>query len=385
MTSTSKPKLSVERRLAAKAQSLGFEAFGIADASVPWTHDQHLLKYLQQGWQAEMDWMAETAERRAHPTALWPDVKSVITLGTSYAPPHDPLEDLDGKTQGAISVYASRADYHEVIKGRLKELAAQVVKLTGAEVKVFVDTAPVMEKPLAQRAGLGWAGKHTVLVSRQHGSWLFLGSIFTTAALTTSPSETDHCGSCTRCLDICPTQAFPAPYKLDARRCIAYLTNEHKSQIPLEFRVAIGNRIFGCDDCLAVCPWNKFARTSRDHKLAYRQDLRGLDLVALSQLDDASFRQQFRKTPVKRLGRDRFVRNVVLAMGNANNPHMTEPLRARLCDDSALVRGMAVWALSRYYVPQMMRTLYEPHKTIESDAEVQAEWQRACADTQGGL
>lgn len=316
--------------------------------------------------------MADRADWRGDPAKLWPEARSVIMLGMSYAPAHDPMAVLSEPETAALSVYAARRDYHEVIKGKLKSVAGALAA-SHAAVKVFVDTAPVMEKALAEAAGLGWQGKHTVLVSREHGSWLFLGAIFTTAELPVDDSGADHCGSCTRCLDVCPTKAFPAPYVLDARRCIAYLTIEHAGHIDRSLRPGIGNRVFGCDDCLAVCPWNKFAGTARETRLALREDLLGLPLATLAALDDTSFRKLFAGTPIKRTGRDRFVRNVMIAVGNSGAAHLAEAAEGRLQDASALVRAMAVWALARLD-PQRARHHAAQFAGSEPDANVQAEW-----------
>ncbi len=291
--------------------------------------------------------MQETLARRRDPRVLWPDVRSIIVLAMNYGPAHDPLDVLTKKDRGAISVYAQNRDYHDLIKGKLKGIAGKLVSRAGGDVKVFVDTAPVMEKPLAEAAGIGWQGKHTNLVSRDLGSWLLLGTIFTTADLAPDEAEADHCGSCRACLDSCPTDAFPAPYRLDARRCISYLTIENKGPIPHEFREAIGNRIYGCDDCLAACPWNKFAREASEAKLQARQDLREPALADLLALDDAAFRVLFTGSPVKRIGRDRFIRNVLIAAGNSGDAALVEPCQALLDDPSPLVRGATVWALSR--------------------------------------
>ena len=295
-----------------------------------------------------MEWMATTAARRVSPQALWPPAQSVVMLGANYAPESDPLVELAHRQRGVISAYARRRDYHDVIKGRMKLLAAFILsRAGGGEAKVFVDTAPVMEKPLAQAAGIGWQGKHSNLVSREFGSWLFLGAIFTDLELPSDAPETDHCGQCRKCLDICPTDAFLAPYQLDARRCIAYLTIEHKGVIPREFRDAIGNRIFGCDDCLAVCPWNKFAKAARDAKLMAREELQNLQLAELATLDDAGFRALFAATPVKRLGSARFLRNVAIAIGNSGDPGLATQALRLIDHESPLVRGAAVWALGR--------------------------------------
>jgi len=319
-----------------------------------------------------MDWLAQT--RRAHPTVLWPEAKSAIMVGQSYAPDDDSMALLQQKEQGLVSAYAARRDYHDVIKGKLKQFAQWLARETGEDVKVFVDTAPLMEKPLAQRAGIGWQGKHTNLVSREHGSWLFLGAILTVAELERDAPQEDHCGSCRACLDVCPTNAFPAPYQLDARRCLAYLTIEHKGQIPREFREAVGNRIFGCDDCLAVCPWNKFAAEARETRISLRGDLRLAPLAELATLDDARFRERFAGTPVKRTGRDRFVRNVLCAIGNSGDAALAGAAEARLEDNSPLVRGMAVWALHRLLDADAFAALKSSRAAQESDTLVREEW-----------
>ena len=320
-----------------------------------------------------MDWLAETATRRGSPGALWSEVRSVVMLGMNYGPDEDPLAVLAQKASGAISVYARGEDYHELIKSRLKAVARWLVGHAGGDVKVFVDTAAVMEKPLAASAGLGWQGKHTNLVSRQYGSWLFLGSIFTTLDLPHDAAEPDHCGNCRACLDICPTAAFPAPYRLDARRCISYLTIEHKGPIPRELRPLMGNRIYGCDDCLAVCPWNKFAQAGREAKLAARETLRAPALAELSRLDDAQFRAMFAKTSIKRTGRDRFVRNVLIAIGNSGETALIPEAQRLLDDASPLVRGAAVWALSRL----MGKNEFAALRRRDDDASVNDEWAAA--------
>ena len=321
-----------------------------------------------------MAWMRETQARRADPRALWPDVRSIIMLGVNYGPPGDALAGLAARGAGNISVYARHRDYHDVIKGKLKLLGAWIARARGAQVKVFVDTAPVMEKPLAAAAGLGWQGKHTNLVSRDFGSWLFLGSVFTDAALTPDAPESDHCGACRACLDICPTQAFPAPYQLDARRCISYLTIEHKGHIPREFRAAMGNRIYGCDDCLAVCPWNKFAQEAREMKLRPRADLEAPALDMLARLDDAGFRTLFSGSPVKRIGHARFLRNVMIAAGNSGEAALRGAVEARLSDSSALIRLAAVWAAGRLMAGGELTALARAHLPRESDVDVRAEW-----------
>jgi epoxyqueuosine reductase len=324
-----------------------------------------------------MDWLAATAERRGDPRVLWPEVRAIVMLGVNYGPATDPLAILAARGRGAISVYARGDDYHDVIKKRLKALARWLVASAGGDVKVFVDTAAVMEKPLAASAGLGWQGKHTNLVSRQFGSWLFLGALFTTLELPADAPETDHCGVCRACLDVCPTAAFPAPYRLDARRCISYLTIEHKGPIPHDLRPLMGNRIYGCDDCLAVCPWNKFAQQGREAKLAARDALAAPRLADLARLDDAAFRALFAKSPVKRTGRDRFVRNVLIAIGNSGDPALAAVAEERLDDAAPLVRGAAVWALSRLTARDRLVALAAARREAEADPAVAEEWAAA--------
>jgi epoxyqueuosine reductase len=327
-----------------------------------------------------MDWMARTLERRADPRALWSEVRSVVMLGVNYAPAGDPMERLADRDVGVVSVYARNRDYHDVLKGRLKTLAGWLTSASRArpaQAKVFVDTAPVMEKPLAGAAGLGWQGKHTNLVSREFGSWLFLGAIFTDLELPLDEPETDHCGTCRACLDICPTRAFPAPYRLDARRCIAYLTIEHKGHIAAAFRAPIGNRIFGCDDCLAVCPWNKFAKKSREAALIAREDLQAPALDELAALDEAAFRRRFAGGPVKRIGHARFLRNVLIAVGNSGNRALAPVVVGRLAHASPLVRAMAVWALGRLCEAETFAGLAQHHAPREADENVAAEWRAA--------
>ena len=325
----------------------GFDAVGITRPEAVPEAKARLDKFLADGAHGDMVWMESTAERRGSPLTLWPDVRSVIMLGMNYGPDEDPLKILQQRDRAAISVYAKGDDYHELIKARLKEIARWLVANAGGDVKVFVDTAAVMEKPLAAKAGLGWQGKHTNMVSRDFGSWLFLGAIFTTLDLPADEAANDSCGSCHACLDACPTAAFPAPYRLDARRCISYLTIEHKGPIPRDLRPLMGNRIYGCDDCLAVCPWNKFAEQGREAKLAARDVLRAPTLAELSRLDDAQFRALFSKTSIKRTGRDRFIRNVLNAIGNSGDVTLAPEAERLLDDASPLVRGAAVWALSR--------------------------------------
>lgn len=357
-----------------EASALGFDCVGVTDPGAIADAAKHFRSFLDAGAHGDMDWLAAHPERRADPRVLWAGVRSVIMLGVNYGPDENPLAILAQRTRGAISVYAQGDDYHDLIKKRLKALARWLVATSGAEVKVFVDTAAVMEKPLAQAAGLGWQGKHTNLVSREFGSWLFLGAIFTTSDLPRDDAEADHCGSCQACLDICPTAAFPAPYKLDARRCISYLTIENKGPIPHEFRKAIGNRIYGCDDCLAVCPWNKFAQAGREAKLAARDELRAPDLAELARLDDAAFRARFTKSPVKRIGRDRFIRNVLIAIGNSNDKGFAVEAERLADDDSALVRGAAAWALSQLIEPEEFTARAAKALNSEADAGVRAEW-----------
>ena len=321
---------SLENTLKAAALRLGFDAAGLARADEAWEAGARLAAFVAEGRHGEMRWMEETLARRSAPTAMWPEARSALVVAMNYGPDHNPLDTLAERETGNISVYARGRDYHDLIKSRLKLLAGEVAQLTGAEVKVFVDTAPLMEKPLAQKAGLGWQGKHTNLVSRELGSWFFLGVVLTSADLLADAPEPDHCGSCRACLDICPTAAFPAPYQLDARRCISYLTIEHAGPIPREFRAAMGNRIYGCDDCLAACPWNKFAASASEAALFARAELKTPGLDELAALDDAAFREVFSGSPVKRSGRDRFVRNVAVAIGNSGSARLTASL-SRLC------------------------------------------------------
>jgi len=364
---------ALREELERRAGGAGFDVVGITSPDAIPQAAPRLREFLTKGRHGTMTWMAQTAARRESPRALWPEVRSVIMLGMNYGPDHDPLDALAQRTRGVISVYAQGRDYHDVIKGRLKQIAGWLHGATGHEVKVFVDTAPVMEKPLAEAAGVGWQGKHTNLVSRDLGSWLFLGAIFTTADLPADAPERDHCGSCRKCLDICPTDAFPAPYQLDARRCISYLTIEHKGHIPAEFRAAMGNRIYGCDDCLAVCPWNKFAREASEAKLRARDSARSPALAELLALDDAGFRARFSGSPIKRIGRDRFIRNVLIAAGNSGEPGLRSEVAALLRDPSPLVRAMAVWALARLGAAEWER-LKSAHLPGETDPDVRAEW-----------
>jgi epoxyqueuosine reductase len=358
------------------ARVRGFDAFGVVRPdSIPLAPPR-LREFLASGAHGDMAWMATNAERRGDPRALWPAVRSIVVLGINYGPQEDPLAVLQHRSRGAISVYARGDDYHDLIKSRLKQIGRWLLDRGGGDIKVFVDTAPVMEKPLAAAAGLGWQGKHTNLVSRELGSWLFLGALFTTLDLPVDAPERDHCGQCRACLEICPTAAFPAPYRLDARRCISYLTIEHKGQIPRVLRPLMGNRIYGCDDCLAVCPWNKFARAGREAKLAAREALRAPRLAELVRLDDAAFRALFAKSPVKRIGRARFVRNVLIAIGNSGDASLAEPAERRIDDESPLVRGAAIWALGRLDRVRL-EACAKTRRTGESDPELIAEWAAA--------
>ena len=357
-----------------EACRLGFDLCRIADLDAAWLAAARLSQFLAAGRHGQMEWMATTAERRAHPQAMWPDARSAIVLGVNYGPDVDPLAALAEPTLGVVSVYARGDDYHDLIKGRLKALAGWVQRRFGGEVKVVVDTAPLMEKPLAERAGLGWQGRHTNLVSREFGSWLFLGSVLTTLDLAPDAPEPMSCGSCRACLDVCPTDAFPAPFQLDARRCISYLTIEHKGPIDRELRPLLGNRIYGCDDCLAVCPWNKFAQAAREQKLAARGALRAPSLAELSRLDDAAFRALFAQSPVKRLGRDRFVRNVLYAIGNSGEPALADEAARLLDDPSPVVRGAAVWALSRLLSAEEFAKMRRKRAEPEPDPQVREEW-----------
>lgn len=345
----SKPDLA--QRLREKAEELGFCAIGFTSADGVPESGARLRAWLADGAHGDMIWMEETAQRRASPAGLWPEVRSVISLGMSYAPAGDPLALADRPDIGRISVYAQGADYHDVVKKALKALARWLVEEAGCELKVFVDTAPVMEKPLAEAAGLGWQGKHSNLVSRRDGSWLFLGAIYTTLELEETPApHAIHCGSCRACLDICPTDAFPAPYRLDARRCISYLTIEHKGPIPEEYRSAIGNRIYGCDDCLAVCPWNRFADAARANKAFLpRAELAAPRLADLLALDDSAFRKVFAGSPIKRIGRGRMVRNAAIAAGNSGLPELAPALERLTGDEDEVVAEAAAWGLNKLH------------------------------------
>jgi epoxyqueuosine reductase len=366
-----------------QALALGFDTVGFAGPDLGEAVARNLRDYVAQGCHGDMDWLERRAEARSSPRALWPEVRSVVVLGLNYGPAEDPLEALSRPRQGAISVYARNHDYHDVVKKRLKRLGRWMVERFGCDIKVFVDTAPVMEKPLAERAGVGWQAKHTNLVSRGYGSWLFLGEIYTTLELPADGAETDHCGTCHKCLDVCPTGAFPGPYRLDARRCISYLTIEHEGHIARGFRGPMGNRIYGCDDCLAVCPWNKFAQAGREAAFHTRPELAAPRLAELAELDDPSFRRLFTKSPIKRLGRDRFLRNVLIAVGNSGAPALAQVARRRLDDGSPLVRAMAVWALWRLLEPAAFAAERAGRLPAEPDPAVRAEWDEGRAQASG--
>lgn len=373
-------KKNLEARIGQQAKALGFADWGIAPATLGPQTAARLQRWLADGCHGEMLWMEARADQRADPQTLWPDVQSVIMLGMSYAPGRDPFALAATPERGRISVYAQGGDYHKTVKSALKALARWLIEACddGADpagVKVFVDTAPVMEKPLAMAAGLGWQGKHSNLVSRSHGSWLFLGAIYTTLALEPTGAGQDRCGSCRACQDICPTDAFPEPYRLDARRCISYLTIEHAGPIPAELRKGIGNHVYGCDDCLAVCPWNKFADAAhRNQAFLPRAELTAPSLADLLALDDAQFRRVFSGSPIKRSGRGRMVRNAAVAAGNSGNRALTEPVAALIADDDAVVRGAAVWALAQID-PQRFAAERALRLPAERDAQVIAEWQ----------
>ncbi len=367
-------RADVRREIRDHALAAGFDAVGFTAPDAGPDAGDRLNAFLSAGWHGDMGWLEANADRRASPRVLWPEARSVIVLAMNYGPANSPLEILERRDRGAVSVYAQGRDYHDLVKKRLKRVARWLHERFDAEVKVFVDTAPVMEKPLAARAGIGWQGKHTNLVSRGFGSWLFLGEIYTALELPADAAEDDHCGACVRCIDICPTNAFPTPYRLDARRCISYLTIEHKGHIAREFRAAMGNRIYGCDDCLAVCPWNKFARPGIEPALAPREALSAPRLAELARLDDAGFRALFAGSPVKRTGRDRFVRNVLIALGNSGRREDAAVARDLLDDASPLVRAMAVWALGRLLPRADFDAAKSQWLVKEADPEIRVEW-----------
>ena len=362
-----------------EAHSLGFSAARFADLPEVWAASERLKVFVEAGFHGDMRWMEETLERRQHPQNMWRGAKSALVLGYNYGPDSDPLELLDETGTANISVYARGDDYHDLIKKKLKQLAGWIVNETGCELKVFVDTAPLMEKPLAALAGIGWQGKHTNLVSREFGSWLFLGVILLDRVIADDAPERDHCGSCSACLDICPTQAFVGPYRLDARKCLSYLTIEYRGAWPETYRRAMGNRIYGCDDCLAACPWNKFAQATHETKLQARQGFDDLKLTDLAGLDDASFRTLFSKSPIKRIGRESFLRNVNYAMGNhfrkTGSAEVEMALRNGMADENAVIRGAAIWALKQGLSAEAFAIIRSETSVSERDDSVLAEWE----------
>ncbi len=365
---------SAKKEIELLAAEVGFDIVRFTDPAGLEKNASYFTEFLEKAHHGEMAWMEEKATRRMSPLNLWREVNSIIMFGLNYGPDHDPLETLNHKNSGNISVYALGKDYHDIIKKRLKQIARKMHQDYNTEVKVFVDTAPVMEKPLAEKSGVGWQGKHTNLVSREFGSWLFLGSIFTTLKIDIDEREADHCGSCNACLNICPTEAFPAPYQLDARRCISYLTIEYKGHIAIEFRKVMGNRIYGCDDCLSVCPWNKYAQMTPETLFHPRIELKNPDLGDLATLDDAAFRQVFSGSPVKRVGRDYFIRNVMIAIGNSQNEDYIPLLIEKLEESSPYIRAMAIWALKRLTNNQYFGELKKQFELLETDEKVKKEW-----------
>jgi len=367
-------KNDLRESLIKKSRECGFDLIKITVPEINKENKNYFDQFLNKGFHGEMDWLENKKERRKSPKKLWKDVESIIMLGINYGPNHDPLEDLKLTNTGNISVYARGKDYHDVIKKNLKVLGRWLVNQVDSEIKVFVDTAPVMEKPLAQKAGLGWQGKHTNLVSREFGSWLFLGSIYTNISIKPDKEESDHCGNCTSCIDICPTQAFPEPYKLDARKCISYLTIEHQGIIPKNLRSKIGNRIYGCDDCLAICPWNKFAQQSKEIKFLSTHNSKDLSLNQLSLLNDKEFRLMFSGSPIKRIGRNRFLRNVLIAIGNAKSKKSLPFIKRNLQDESSIVRGAAGWAIQQILKNKELKAVKKKVLAAEKDLDVRAEW-----------
>ena len=357
-----------------KSKEFGFDIIKITDPKIHKKNQHYIKDFLKNDFHGDMDWLEKNLERRVSPKKLWSDVKSIIVLGVNYGPNHDPLQNLENKKIGNISVYARGNDYHEVIKKNLKKFGRWIISQTNSEIKVFIDTAPIMEKPIAQKAGLGWQGKHTNLVSRDYGSWLFLASIFTNLELESDKEEINHCGNCNNCIEICPTDAFTEPYKLDARKCISYLTIEHKGIIPLHLRSKIGNRIYGCDDCLAVCPWNKFAKESNEIKFKQKNKTELYDLKKLSLLSDNNFRKMFSKSPIKRIGRNRFLRNVLIAIGNSKLKDAKDHLNKNIFDESPIVRGAAIWALNQITEGEELNKIKKQSLSIEKDPDVIKEW-----------
>ena len=357
-----------------KSKEFGFDIIKITDPKIHKKNQYYIKDFLKNDFHGDMDWLEKNLERRVSPKKLWSDVKSIIVLGVNYGPNHDPLQNLENKKIGNISVYARGNDYHEVIKKNLKKFGRWIISQTNSEIKVFIDTAPIMEKPIAQKAGLGWQGKHTNLVSRDYGSWLFLASIFTNLELESDKEEINHCGNCNNCIEICPTDAFTEPYKLDARKCISYLTIEHKGIIPLHLRSKIGNRIYGCDDCLAVCPWNKFAKESNEIKFKQKNKTELYDLKKLSLLSDDNFRKMFSKSPIKRIGRNRFLRNVLIAIGNSKLKDAKDHLNKNIFDESPIVRGAAIWALNQITEGEELNKIKKQSLSKEKDPDVIKEW-----------
>ena len=357
-----------------KSKEFGFDIIKITDPKIHKKNQHYIKDFLKNDFHGDMDWLEKNLERRVSPKKLWSDVKSIIVLGVNYGPNYDPLQNLENKKIGNISVYARGNDYHEVIKKNLKKFGRWIISQTNSEIKVFIDTAPIMEKPIAQKAGLGWQGKHTNLVSRDYGSWLFLASIFTNLELESDKEEINHCGNCNNCIEICPTDAFTEPYKLDARKCISYLTIEHKGIIPLHLRSKIGNRIYGCDDCLAVCPWNKFAKESNEIKFKQKNKTELYDLKKLSLLSDDNFRKMFSKSPIKRIGRNRFLRNVLIAIGNSKLKDAKDHLNKNIFDESPIVRGAAIWALNQITEGEELNKIKKQSLSIEKDPDVIKEW-----------
>lgn len=369
--------MNIAEEIGEKALELGFDDFGFTDLTASADIKNNFLSFLEKGHHGDMLWLENNVERRVDPLVMWGEAKTALVLAQNYAPDNNPIDNLKLKNRANISVYARGDDYHKVIKKKLKNLAGWMAREYKTEVKVFVDTAPIMEKPLAQSSGIGWQGKHTNLVSKNYGSWLFLGVILISIKLPVNVSENDHCGICQACIDVCPTKAFPKPYQLDARKCISYLTIEHKGHIPLEYRSAIGNRVYGCDDCLAVCPWNKFAKTARENRLKSRELLNMPELSGFLDFDDFQFREFFSGSPIKRIGRNKFLRNVIIAIGNSGQIRNIDKLKEKLTDESSLVRAMAVWALSCLMNFEDFNNLKKSYFAVEADKNVIEEWKIA--------